>query len=64
MFDDRNSIDIDRLRDDMRAESLGAAFGGGFGAAVMEASDVDNASSDELVKMAQRQGIDLSDYRV
>ena len=30
MFDDRNSIDIDRLRDDMRDESLGAAFGGGF----------------------------------
>ena len=64
MFDDRNSIDIDRLRDDMRDESLGAAFGGGFGAAFMEASDVDNASSDELVKMAQRQGIDLSDYRM
>ena len=29
-------IDVDKLREDMRSECLGAAFGGGFGGALVE----------------------------
>ena len=55
-------IDVDKLRDDMLNEDLGAFFGGGFGGALVEAVDVERASDEELVEMAQRQGIDLSRY--
>ena len=63
MYGNNGSIDVDRLRDDMESESLGAFFGGGFGGALMEASDIRRASDEELIKMAQRQGIDLDDYQ-
>ena len=59
MYQETITIDVDRLRDDMRDECLGAYFGGGFGAALIESFDVDRASSEELVEMAQNQGIDL-----
>jgi len=57
-------IDVDKLRDDMLQEDLGAFFGGGFGGALVEAVDVERASDEELVEMAQRQGIDLRRYEV
>ena len=41
MYKETITIDIDRLRDDMRDECLGAYFGGGFGAALIESFDVD-----------------------
>lgn len=58
------TIDIDKLRADMRSECLGAYFGGGFGAALIESFDIDRATPEELVEMAQRQGIDILKYRV
>lgn len=58
------TIDIERLREDLRSEDLGAYFGGGFGGALMEAFDIDNATSDELVKIAQDKGVDLKRYVV
>lgn len=58
------TIDIDRLRSDMHDECMGAFFGGGFGGALIESFDVDNASPEELVQMAQRQGINLYNYQV
>jgi len=57
-------IDIERLRDDMRNDDLGAYFGGGFGGALMEAFDVDRATPEELVQIAQDKGIDLRRYVV
>lgn len=57
-------IDVDKLRDDMLNEDLGAFFGGGFGGALVEAVDVERASDEELVEIAQRQGIDLRRYEV
>jgi len=57
-----DSINIDRLREDMESESLGAFFGGGFGGALFEASDIRSASEDELIEMARRQGINLDKY--
>ena len=57
-------IDVDKLREDMRNEGLGAFFGGGFGGGLIEAIDVDRASDEELVDMALKQGIDLRKYEV
>ena len=34
-------IDIEKLRKDLRDESLGAYFGGGFGASLIESFDID-----------------------
>ena len=64
MHQETITIDVDRLRDDMRDECLGAYFGGGFGAALIESFDVDRATPEKLVEMAQNQGINLRDYQV
>ena len=58
----RGLIDFDRLRSDMEEESMGAAFGAGFGGALFEVAEINQASDDELIQIAERQGIDLSDY--
>ena len=58
------NIDIEELREDMKQECYGAFFGGGFGGALIESFDIDDASPEELVRMAQDQGIDLSRYEV
>ena len=58
------TIDIDALREDMKNECYGAFFGGGFGGALIESFDIEDASPEELVQMAQRQGITLNKYRV
>ena len=63
MYQETITVDVDRLRDDMRRESLGACFGGGFGAAFLETADVDRAAPEKLVEMAQDRGIDLNKYR-
>ena len=59
MYQETITIDVDRLRNDMRDECLGAYFGGGFGAALIESFDVDRMAPEKLVEMAQSQGIDL-----
>ena len=64
MYQETITIDVDRLRDDMRDECLGAYFGGGFGAALIESFDIDRATPEKLVEMAQNQGIDLRKYQV
>jgi len=64
MYEEQITIDIDKLREDMHEECLGAFFGGGYGGALFEAHDVEKASPEELVRMAQRSGINLRDYKV
>lgn len=56
-------IDYDRLRNDLENESLGAFFGGGFGGALIQSFDVQNASDDELIEMAERANFNLNKYR-
>ena len=56
------TIDTERLREDLRSEDLGAYWGGGFGGALVEASDLDRATPEELVRIAQDRGIDLRRY--
>ena len=58
------TIDIERLREDLRSEDLGAYFGGGFAGALMEAFDIDSATPEELVQIAQDRGVDLRRYVV
>lgn len=48
----------------MKEECLGAFYGGGFGGALMESFDIENASPEELVDMARENGIDLRRYKV
>ena len=64
MYEEYITIDVDLLRDDMRDEYFGAYFGGGFGAALIESLDIDRATPEQLVEMAQSQGIDLRRYQV
>ena len=57
-------IDVDELRNDLINESMGAFFGGGFGGALVEGMDIRSASDEEVVNIALRKGIDLSQYEV
>lgn len=54
-------IDISRLRSDLEDYYGSAAFSG-FPAALIELSQVESASPQELVELSQRAGLDLNDY--
>ncbi len=56
-------IDIDKLRNDLKGDSLAAFFGAGYGGALMESFDVERMSSEKLVEMAKKRGFDLRRYR-
>lgn len=56
------NINFDKLREDLKTDSLAAYFGGGFGGALIDAFDVKEASEEELLQMAKRQGFDISKY--
>ena len=58
------TIDIEKLREDLKEECLGAFYGGGFGGALMESFDIENSSPEELVDMARENGIDLRIYKL
>ena len=60
----KKTIDVNKLRGDMRDASLGAYFGGGYGAALAGSVDVDRATPEKLVEMAQKEGMDLTKYRI
>lgn len=63
-YEETITIDVVRLQRDMKNDAMGAFFGGGFGGAMIEASDIERASPEELVEMAQRKGIDLRKYSI
>ncbi len=58
-----DDIDFDRLRrelvDEYGAQSV--AFSGGFG--FLEMCDAEDASNEQLLEMARREGFDLNKYR-
>ena len=58
------TINIERLRNDLRDECIGAYFGGGYGGALIESFDVDRAAPEKLVEIAQCNVIDLRMYIV
>lgn len=57
-------IDYDSLRRDLEEFLQGAFFAGGFGAALMDLSDVSRATNEELVRIALRLGFDLDNYKI
>lgn len=58
------TIDIDRLREELKQECYGAYFGGGFGEAMIESLDLERASPVELIKEAERKEIDLRKFQI
>lgn len=58
------TIDIEELRKNLKQECYGAFFGGGFGGALMESFDLEKALPEELIEIAERKGIDLSEYEI
>ena len=54
-------IDISKLRDDLE-DYYGTAMFSGMPMAVVELTQAESASPQELVDMAQRAGFDLRDY--
>ena len=57
-------IDIEKLRKEMKNDAMGAFFGGGFGGAMIEAFDIESASDEEIVRIAQKKGIDFRKYEI
>ncbi len=57
-------VDVDQLREDLKQDCYGAFYGGGYGGALMESFDIENASPEELVELAIRNGVDLRRYAV
>ena len=57
-------VDIKSLKEDLKQECLAAFYAGGFGGALIESFNVDKASPEELIQIAQRLNIDISDYIV
>ena len=62
MFD-KDRIDVDKLRHDMEDDSLGGFLVGGFGGSLMEASDIQRSSDDDVIEMAKRKNINIDKYR-
>ncbi len=58
MYDE---IDIDRLRQDLEDDCLGIMFNISP-AAVMELSEIENATDEEIIEIARRNGYDLTRY--
>jgi hypothetical protein len=56
------SIDYDRLRSDLMDYLQGAYFVGGFGAALIELSEVESCSDQKLVQIASRYGFNIENY--
>ena len=59
---DYDKIDFYRLREDLQGECYGAFFGAGCEGALMESFDVEDASPEDFLEMAEEYGLDLSDY--
>lgn len=54
-------FDIERLREDLK-DYYGTAMFNGFPMAMMEVDKVSRASDEELLRMAEKNGMDLKRY--
>ena len=54
-------IDTDRLRRDLM-DYYGTAMFSGFPMAVVDLSRIERASDEELIEIAHKNGVDLSEY--
>ncbi len=55
-------INVDKLRQDLEDDALGIMFNVSP-AAVMELSEIDNATDEEIIEIAIRNGYDISRYQ-
>ena len=55
-------FDIAGLRDDMEDDCYDAFFGGGYGGAMIEAFEIEEASDEEVLRIAQEKGYNLGLY--
>lgn len=58
------TIDIEKLKNDLKNELLGAYYGAGFGGTLIESFNLDNMSPEEIVNLALRYGFNLEDYEI
>ena len=56
-----DEFDEEALRQRLMDECVTAMFGG-FPAALLDVADIESASSDELLEMAERLGVDPEEY--
>ena len=54
-------MDIERLREDLK-DYYGTALASGFPMAMMDLSEVEHASEEELARKAIQNGMDISKY--
>lgn len=60
----RITIDVEELRKDLLNDNYGAFFGGGFGGAMYESFEIERASPEQLVRIAEQKGVNLLQYEV
>lgn len=58
------TINLDALRDALERECCGAFYCGGFGGAMVQATEVKEASPEELIALAEEMGLDLSRFEI
>lgn len=49
--------DIEQLRKELEEDSCALAFAGGCPAAMLEVSDIESASDEEIIRMAKERGL-------
>lgn len=55
------NIDFDKLRQDL-IDYFGTAMTMGFGAAIIDLSNIENASNEELINIAKQNGFNINNY--
>ena len=60
----RVTIDVEALRQELLMDAEAAFYGGGYGGAMMEAFEIERATPQELVAIAERAGVDVRKYIV
>ena len=56
-------MDLEQLRQDLM-DHYGTAMHNGFPMAVIDLARVESASDDEILRIAEREGFNMSDYEV
>lgn len=58
------TINLNALREALERECCGAFYGGRFGGAMVQATEVKKASSEDLIALAEEMGLDLSRFEI
>ena len=58
------TIDIEKLKNDLKNELLGAYYGAGFGGPLIESFKLDSMTPEEIVNLAIRYGFNLENYEI